>query len=53
MPAAPQRGPDAADRVALDGVEVVASTGGYLDVDEFLQFVGDAERGQWQQRTHT
>ena len=46
MPAAPQRGPDAADRVALDGVEVVASTGGYLDVDEFLQFVGDAERGQ-------
>jgi thioredoxin:protein disulfide reductase len=37
-------GPD--DGIArLDGFDVIASTGGYLDVDDFMTFVKDAENG--------
>lgn len=42
---APGAAPAAGELAALDRFEVVATTGGYLDSEDFLQFVRDAEQG--------
>jgi len=38
-------GPTPADLEALQSVEILATTGGYLDAEAFLGFLADAERG--------
>lgn len=44
-PAAPAAASTANELAALDRFDVVATTGGYLDSEAFLQFVRDAEQG--------